>query len=101
MTKDEFLAAWEEVCVEAAAKAMFEHDPKHEWKWEKAGGAGRRMYRVFGEAAYRAIGPKLMEGMEQKAWWDEKRQGIAKSGWRGATEDDEPLFRLTLPKEQP
>lgn len=90
MTKDEFLAAWEEVCVEAAAEALQRGED---------GGMTPIGAKWAAETAYRAIGSKLLSGLEQKAWWDEKLQGIAKSEWRGATEDDEPLFRLTLPKE--
>lgn len=74
MTKDEFLAAMEGPCIEAA----FE-----------------RPSNILDRAAlrnvYRAIGSKLIEGLEQ----------VGKDGaWKHKDGSDVTLFRLTLPKEQ-
>lgn len=76
MDKDEFLAAWEEVCVEAA------------WRGIESMGLtppGKIMLRD----AYRAIGSKLMEGIEfyMTDLDDDHRTQV-------------DTYRLTLPKEQ-
>lgn len=74
MTKDEFLAAWKEVCVEAAAEAWLLDDPDS--FHDPAAPVDKTILMVFD-----AIGSKLMEGIEEVDGYP---------GW----------FRLTLPKEQ-
>lgn len=88
MTKEEFLEAWEGACVEAAVD-----------EWEKARNgdpfqslatkycSNRGVQEALIRGAYRAIGSKLMEGLQAA----DREQPGSPVGVR---------YWLTLPKEQ-
>lgn len=90
MTKAQFLAAWEKECVEALARAYMKRH-LDTMTWEEATPREREGWLREARFAHRAIGSKLMEGLEQLPHVPNRGGGMV---W------NEPLFRLTLPKEQ-
>lgn len=89
MTKDEFLAAWEKVCVEAAALAISK---------ELNPSSPRKQYlhalvpevKDLARVVSRAIGSKLMEGLNDAGW----------EGSPSVFPNAVNIYRLTSPKEQ-